>query len=25
LWGAGVIEWVPRRWNGSELMTQLAA
>ncbi len=21
LWGAGVIEWVPRRWNGSELMT----
>ena len=25
LWGAGVIEWVPRPWNGSELMTQLAA
>ena len=21
LWGAGVIELVPRRWNGSELMT----
>jgi len=25
LWGAGVIEWVPRPSNGSELMTYLKA